>query len=493
MTPNQIMRKKPFLLPIPQDKAAGAPPELLKGAPYVATIGVIGFEQKTQADFLREFCVNSHKINSLKYYPNTLYVDPTSGKYQAKVRSRIAVGFQERIKTKRKTALLGNNVGMKVISAKSSTTEQDILALYREGWEEHNCEIAVDRAIESDYITGDTAVYFYFLDKKLNWRTFSYADGDVLYPHFHPLTGEISLLGRLYEAEDWDGNKKRYLDVVDETSYATYVEDTENDGWRLEGEIKPHGFPFCPVAYFRSVGPVWSASQTLIDGYEVAISQFAENNAAYALRILYTLGADMEVMTNQDGTPSRIDSVDPNSKVGFLEPAQGADGAFVKQLEVMEKNIMRGSFVTETPEIKSGADISSRTVKMLFADSYLKALEDSQKYQIFLDRIASIFRYGYAIETGNSKLNDVKIKTYLEPFVFMSESDIISAIQQLVSIGVLSKKTATEIAYNSGYGTADEWNRIIQEAHDELVAESNAQATAQKQNPVAASRNNNAS
>ena len=53
---------------------------------------------------------------------------------------------------------------------------------------------------------------------------------------------------------------------------------------------------------------------------------------------------------------------------------------------------------------------------------------------------------------------------------FLSEADVINAIQQLVAAGCLSRRTATEIAYNSGYGTADEWDRIIQEAHDELVA-----------------------
>ena len=52
---------------------------------------------------------------------------------------------------------------------------------------------------------------------------------------------------------------------------------------------------------------------------------------------------------------------------------------------------------------------------------------------------------------------------------FLSEADVINAIQQLVAAGCLSRRTATEIAYNSGYA-ADEWDRIIQEAHDELVA-----------------------
>lgn len=496
MTPDQIMRKQKFVIPVPPGFVGTTNFTSDKKAVSL-TLDSLQYENKTQADFLREYHVNSHKINSIKYYPNTLFVGKDDGKYQAKVRSRIAIGFQERIKTKRKTALLGNNVGMKLVSSQSSQQLIDRLSFFREGWEDKNIEVAIDRAIESDYKTADCAVCFYLDRGHIGWRTFSFDSGDILYPHYHPLTGELAVFGRKYSQEDFDGNIRTYLDVWDNEYFVTYVQESDKPDWRVEGSVEKHGFPTIPVAYHRSNnGPVWSASQSLIDGYEVAISQFAENNAAYALRILYTLGGDFELMSNTDGTPSRIDSVDPNAKVGFLEPAQGADGAFATQLAIMEKNIMRGSFAVETPEIKSGADMSSRTVKMLFADSYLKAIEDSMEYQIFLDRILYLFKFGYFME--NNLVNEVdgfKVKPYLDPFVFMSEADVIAAIQQLVAAGCLSKKTATEIAYNTGYGSPDEWDRLLQEAHDELVAQqaqnTTTTATTTRRNPVAESRLNN--
>ena len=495
ITPEQIMRKKPFSVVIPSG-VIGTAPILNPGSTYAVPIDNMARELRTQSDFMREYFTTSHKINSIKYYPNTMYVNRETGAYQAKVRSRIAIGFQERILTKRKEALLGNNVGMRLISEATNQTMIDRLAFLREGWEEKDMEVAVNNAIESDYMTGDTAVYVYMDDGKVRWRCFSFKDGDILYPHYDTLTGDLTLFGRLYSQTDWDGNARRYLDVVDKTSFVTYAEKDNKEGWEMEGKPVAHGFPFCPVAYHRSEeGPVWSASQSLIDGYEVAISQFAENNAAYALRILYTLGGDFEVMSNTDGTPSRIDSIDPNAKVGFLEPAQGADGAFATQLSIMEKNIMRGSFAVETPEIKSGADMSSRTVKMLFADSYLKALSDSMEYQPFLNRVAYLFKFGYFLEKGRvNETDSFHVKTYLDPFIFLSENDVIAGIQQLVTSGCMSRKTATELAYNIGYSSPDEVNRLLQEAHDELVATQETQATAnaQRQNPVAASRVNNA-
>lgn len=493
MTPDQIIRKKPFSVPVPPG-VVGVTPIVNPASVYTVPLDNVVRELRTQSDFIRQYHPTSHMINHIKYYPNTMYVNRETGAYQAKVRSRIAIGFQERILTKRKEALLGNNVGMKLISGATNQSMIDKLAFLREGWEDKDMEVAINDAIESDFLTADCAIYIYMDDGKVGWRVFSFDKGDVLFPHYDTLTGELALFGRQYYQEDWDGNKRLYLDVVDKTSFVTYVQKEDNDGWEMEDEPKAHGFPFCPVAYHRSDnGPVWSASQSLIDGYEVAISQFSENNAAYALRILYTLGGDFEVMTSTDGTPNRIDSIDPNAKVGFLEPAQGADGAFTAQLSIMEKNIMRGSFAVETPEIKSGADMSSRTVKMLFADSYLKALSDSMEYQVFLNRAMSLFKFGYFMEKKRvSEADSFNVKAYLEPFIFLSENDVIAGIQQLVTAGAMSRKTATELAYNIGYSSPDEVNRIMQEAHDELVAETNAQTTTQRQNPVAASRTTNA-
>ena len=470
MTPSQIIRKTPFSVPIP--------PGVIGQTPLVSSISTLTFdnvqrELRTQADFTREFFPTSHKINHIKYYPNTVFINRETGAYQAKVRSRIAVGFQQYIHLQRKEALLGNNVGMRLVSGGTDQASIDRLAFFREGWEDKDMEVAVNNAIDADLKLADCAVYVYMDGGKVRWRVFSFDKGDQLFPHYDSLTGDLALLGRLYYQTDWDGNTARYLDVIDKTHFVTYRQGNDSGGWLMEGKPKPHGFPECPVAYHRNdMGPCWSASQSLIDGWEIALSQFSENNQAYALRILYTLGAEMEVMSNTDGTPNRIDSADPNAKVGFLEPAEGADGAFAKQLELMKKEIMRGSFVVETPEIKSGADISSRTVKMLFADSYMKAMSDSMEYQGFLNTIARLFKYGYFMEKNKaSDVDLLKVKCYLDPFIFMSENDIVTSIQQMVACGAMSVKTATELLYNIGYSSPDEVKRITQEAHDQLVLE----------------------
>lgn len=489
MSPEQVLRKLPFSVPIPNGVVGTTP--LVTSGVTTLTLDSVRRERRTQSDFVREYFPTSHKINYIKYYPNTMFINRESGAYQAKVRSRVAVAFQQYIHLQRKEALLGNNVGMKLISGATDQKKIDQLAFFREGWEDRDMEVAINDAIDADFYVADMAIYIYMDAGKVRWRVFSFDNGDRLFPHYDSLTGDLALLGRLYNQTDWDGNTHQYLDVIDKTHFVTYRNSDDNK-WVMEGSPVPHGFPECPAAYHRSNnGPCWAGSQSLIEAWELAISQFSENNAAYALRILYTLGGDMEVMTNTDGTPSRIDSIDPNAKVGFLEPAQGADGAFVKQLDLLKKEILRGSFVVETPEIKSGSDISSRTVKMLFADSYMKALSDSMEYQGFLNKVSRLFKFGYFMEKNRiDEVDSFRVKCYLEPFIFMSEGDVIAGIQQLVAAGAMSTKTATELAYNIGYSSPDEVSRIIQEAHDELVSQQPAASGLQNQthNPVNDSR-----
>lgn len=495
MTPDKIRVKESFKRLIPPALTGPGLSQTPRGNINArANYGVdpLQYELRTQSDFLREYDVNAHLINSMKYYPNPFSKD-SDGKVYQKIKSRVAVGFQSRIHTKRLTALIGNNVSHRLIrSFKDSGAAQDWLADFREGWEEKNVEVAIHDAISTDGKTGDCAICFFLSKNKVGWRTFSFENGDILYPHYDRITGELTLFAREYTEGEPDGEQTTFLDVWDDTSYIRYKKSFKDNKkeWEIDEPKRRHNFPMCPIAYHRYGEPFWTPSQSLIENYELSLSQFAENNAAYALRILYTIGEEMEVISSFDGTPQRIDSSDPNAKIGFLEPADAAK-SFETQLNKLEQNIMRSSFAVETPEIKSGSDMSSLTVKMLFADSYLKALDDAMRYQMFLDRATSLFKYGYGVEVKHrSDYNKFRIKAELLPFVFMSESETVAALVQLVGSGVLSKQTASEIAYNSGYGTADEWSRILNEAHDEMVAEAKVNSTGKQPNVVSQTRQN---
>lgn len=508
MTPKQILVKEAFTRLVPSEKLT-----CIGDAKTVGTDSSLSYIYETpakipmtQADFLREWDVNAHRINSIKYYPNA-FMKGKEGKVSAKIKSRIAIAFQERILTKRLVTLTGNNVDLKLSNSKRTRQDQDMLNLFREGWDMHNIETCLYQAFKADGKTGDCAVCFYLKDGKVGWRTFSYDNGDVLYPHYDPMTGKLSLLGRRYFVRDAQDNEiVEYLDVYDDTYYMRYKQDKKGikglankvgealgfDGWTVDIVPVPHKFPRIPIAYDRYGEPFWANSQAGIDLYELTVSQLAENNQAYALRILYALGGEIELQTNIDGTPSMINSAEPNAKVGFLEPADSSK-SFELQLNILEKNIMRNSFASETPELKSGSDLSSPTIRMMMMDSYQKAQDDALHFQPFLDDIVELFKYGYGVEMGRSSdFETLQLKAEIFPYVFMSETEMVSNIVQSVSIGALSRRSASEMLYDLGYGVISEYERLTEEEREKLVGTSASVKGTSAQNVVNAARNNGA-
>ena len=485
MTPKQILVKDAFVRLVPSEGLT-----CIGDAKTICTDSILAYSYETpgkqimsQADFMREYDVNAHKINSIKYYPNAI-MRGKGGKISAKIKSRIAVAYQERILTKRLVTLTGNNIDLKLANSKRSKTDQEMLNLFREGWDTHDMETCLYQAFKADGKTGDCAVCFYMSRGQVGWRVFSFENGDILYPHYDPMTGKLAVFGRKYSVRDSKDNEiMEYLDVWDDKYYTRYKYDKKGikgatntikgifgfDGWEVDQKPIPHRFERIPIAYDRYGEPFWANSQDAIDLYELTISQLAENNQAYALRILYLLGGEIDLQATVDGTPAIINAEDPNAKVGFLEPADSSR-SFELQLQILEKSIMRNSFASETPEIKSGSDLSSPTIRMMMMDSYQKAQDDALHFQPFLNDIVELFKYGYGIEASKSSdYNTLKIKAEIFPYVFMSETEVVSNIVQAVAINALSRRSASEMLYDLGYGVISEYDRLLEEEREKMV------------------------
>ena len=75
-----------------------------------------------------------------------------------------------------------------------------------------------------------------------------------------------------------------------------------------------------------------------------------------------------------------------------------------------------------------------------------------------------------------AQLRNFKIKARTYPYVMMSENEEVANVTALKASGALSQQSAAEEAYNLGYGSVDEPERLVQEEHDKLVAESLAKS-----------------
>lgn len=449
----------------------------------------------TQADFLKEYHPSGHAINDEHYYPDIYRstqepVLDAEGNDTGRTRTvtykecvpRYAFAFQQIITTKQLVHLCGNDIQFELNIANPDNTQQEDFKLFREGWMGKDMEVAFYEAAKSVKITGDGAVVGYLHKGKFGHKSLSYLNGDLLYPHYDSVTGEMMLFARVYSDYDEEGNTAtEWLEVWDKTyltrfkrsgdQYKTFKEKLLGlfnvDGYSLVSK-NVHGFPFVPVAYKRTDdGACWSASQDSIDAYEMSFSQMAHNNQAYGEPILYLQGENVEMTHDINGT-LKVLTMGTDDKAGYLA-SQSASESYMKQLDTLYKLIYEQSFAVIPPELRSG-DLPAAALKILYSPAYEKAICDAAEYQEFLNALVEMFIYGYGVETKKSiDFKNLPIKWWIKPYVHVNTTALVTDLATCVQNGFISKETASERI--SEYATVGEWDRVMKEYKQQQEAD----------------------
>ena len=475
----ELLTKKPFTRIMPDSTDLGH----LIEEPMETPVKRDRLRRKivTQEQFLRELDPAGHAINDRSLYPDIWQKNETDGRWYIQEIPRYAFSFQQIILVKHLTHLCGNDIMFELSDKNVDDRTRKVFGDFRNGWANKNMEVAWYQLAKSVKATGDGA-FVGFLDKgKFGWRTFSFLNGDRLYPHYDMQTGRLNTLARTYCNYDEQGTViKRYIDVWDDENYYRFVADGDAvgvfdkakravynffniDGYRLEEET-PHGFDSIPVAYMRDDnGPCWTYSQETIEHYESAFSNLAHSNHDFGLPIMYIRGEGSEVIEGADMSyASKIMFLPTDGEAGFLN-RQDASNAYKAELDKLEECIYKQSFAVKTPELKSG-DTPGVALKIMYSDAYEKSMADAQEYDGCIDKMIDIFSWGYGIESENRlAFTQTNIRHYIEPYVHANLTELTQNLNTAVIGGFLSKQTASE---KLPYATPQEWERIQQEKHD---------------------------
>ena len=446
---------------------------------------------KTQADFLREYYPSSHRIMDEKEYPDIWKQNPENGKwYQQKIQ-RTAFAFQQLIHAKHQLHITGNDIQFELADGddyddeKSVEENQKTLNLFKKGWLMRDMEIRFFEAVGAYLKVAECAIVGFFDEnKKFGTRTLSYDRGDILYPHFDSLTGNLLCFARKYYDYDDEGNQKtEYVEAWDKQKFYRFKKDVKQgkvkevvtkiakifgiDNYTLVEE-KYHGFQFVPVAYARNdKGPCWSMVQRNIEDYEEAFSYLCENNKAYAFPILSLTGdGDDITITGDDitGSAKTIMITDPNGKAQFLNGTDASD-AFATQLNKSYDLIYELSFTVKPPELKSG-DLPGVAIKLLYSPALEVAMNDSQELQPFLDQLLRICKFGIGTdENCVATMVGLPINAWINPYVHSNKTEVITNIATAVQNGFLSKQTASERCPD--FPKTAEYERIMREKKEE--------------------------
>lgn len=438
----------------------------------------------TQEDFMRELDPAGHLINDKELFPDVWQKNDEDGRWYIQEIPRYAFSYQQIILVKHLTHLCGNDIQFE-LSDKSVTEEtQKVFNEHRNGWANKNMEVAWYQLVKSVKATGDGA-FVGFLDKgKFGWKVLSFLNGDKLFPHYDLRTGKLNTLARTYCNYAEDGTvTKRYIDVWDDKNYYRFVADGDptsmldkakqlllklfsTEGYKLEW-TESHGFDSIPVSYLRDEnGPCWTFSEETIENYEIAFSNLAHSNHDFGLPIMYVKGEGSEELTTNDMSyASKIMILPSDGEIGFLN-RQDASAAYKAELDKLEDNIYKQSFAVKTPELKSG-DTPGVALKIMYSDAYEKAMNDAHEYDGAVDKMIDIFNWGYGIESEKRlAFVNTNIRHYIEPYIHLNFSELTQNLNTAVLGGFLSKQTASE---KLPYSTPQEWNRILQEKHDEQM------------------------
>lgn len=472
----QLLSKKPWTRALPSPS----------GTPLLTVM-------QTQDDFIRQYYPSSHRIKDEMYYPDIFReieepVYDSDGNdtgrtvkniYVEKV-PRFAFAYQQIITLKHLVHLCGNDIQFDLNTGKESDETADDVRLFRDGWQDKDMQHAFYKFAKSVKVTGDAAFVAYIEGGEFGWDSFSFLEGDALYPHFGR-DGKLSVFARAYKDFNADGSVTERLEVWDKTYlYRLHrpASCSENpvpltfgrgvDTYMLDGYVYDdptqgavaHGFDRVPIAYWRNDdGPCWSASQDSIEEYEMAFSQMAHNNKAFGEPILYLQGENVAANHDMNGTIKTI-TMGTDDKAGYL-PGQSASESYMKELGDLHERIFEQSFIVTPPELKSG-DLPAAALKILYSPAVEKAMNDAEDFSPVLSEMVYLFAYGYGVEREKTlDFVNLPLRPWIKPYIHVSESTIMADLAIGVQNGFISRRTASERAWF--YAVSTEADRLLAE------------------------------
>ena len=396
------------------------------------------------------------------------------------------------IATKHILHVTGNDVQFELAdgvgSLSKSDRDKENLVKFKKGWLQAGMETVMFDAMSSYMITGDTAIVGYMHEGKYGATALSFKKGDTLYPHFNSVTGELEVFARKYYDYGSDGQVRiAWVEVWDDTYMYRFKDETVDpernivnktidkikgmfgiSGFNLVSKTK-HGFPFIPVAYLRNdEGPCWAAVQRNIEDYEEAFSYLCENNKAYAFPIFYVKSDDDDIEIEGDEITGSAKFVKMSggegNEAGFLNGTD-ASNAFATQIDKSYELIYELSFTVKPPELKSG-DLPGVALKLLYSPAIEAASNDAQKAQPFLNKVVMMTKYGIGLQENMvATMTTLPINAWIEPYVHMNKTEMITNIATAVQNKFISKQTASERCPD--LPMPDEFERIMKEQKEE--------------------------
>jgi len=406
----------------------------------------------TQDKFIAEYEPRSHDINNPLIYPDKLVKNASDEIESITYVARVSVALQQMIALKQCVHLFAKPP--KFTSLKGGDVER--FTRFKEYWTQRNASSALYLMAKSALSTGDGAIYFYTSNKELQYKVWSYKDGDMLIPEYGKDGVTLKQFIRRYSSVDDEGNTHDTIDII--TNKTLERRRLDGGNWVVLDKAAAHGFNQIPVAYHREDDVAWGAGQDLIDKIERLLSDVRESNAYFAFGILFLSGDGVRVLPPKQTQGKVITSEDKDADAKLLK-SDDMSPALKFEFDRYSKELFRttGTVIID-PEVLKGGDQSGAYIKNLYNDAIQYAMDAKPNWQPVLEKIVSVVKEGLGLESQEN-LDYKKLVVISEPDIYipMNAAEEVQMVNQSKVAGTISIQTATE---RSELAAPDEVDRL---------------------------------
>ena len=493
--PESLLKKKPFYREI-TDRGGIPIGDALNGATVdltgtvTASLPNVRLKIVTQAEFMRELDVNSHKVLFDDNIPS-FTVKLKKGGFLDIEQYRIPIPFQRLILNKQVRHLCVNAINHTLLNTKPSDKQQENFIRYKQAWVEKNMEGAKTAFVRDAKSFHDAGLLFFISsDDKLRTKNISFKDGYVIITHKND-EGKHILECLYYSVTDYKGDTTTYIDCYDD-EYMTRFTNTTAEGGATESgwvrhEAVKHGFSECPLITKR-VDVAWNNGQRAIESYEALYNTILVVYKKFGNGIIYVKGKfnqnAKKIATNIVLNDTSMDEKADAKVLSLPEPSKAID-----MLDYMEQTIMKacGTTFILPKDIKISGDTSGLAVELTQELDMATAQDGVTEWQNVANKMSRLFKEGIATELVRSGENPTALTEFDELRIFSefrvwkpkSEEAHNQMLSTLYGSGGISQQTYVE---KNTVSAPDEMSRIQKEhekklEEDEKIARLNAELT----------------
>jgi SPP1 family phage portal protein len=407
--------------------------------------------------------------------------------------ARVGIPFQELIVNRRVGFMLSDPVTTDILFSKDTEEEKALLEMVDRIQNDNKCDYKNKELARRMMSEMECAEIWYFVPNTdpdikgqytLRMKVLSPDLGDRLWPLFDEV-GDLIAFAREY--------KLRNIDGVDINHYDIYTKDLEykwiqrDTKWILDDQLNPNINPIpnpvgkIMIIYYTQPQPEWAKVQSMIERFEMVISNHADTNDYFGNPILTVSGKVQGFAAK--GEQGKILELENGAQANYL--ALSSEPASVK---MEQENLERFIYtMSQTPnitfsEMKGMGAISGIALKLLFLDAHMAVKSKEEIFGTGLQRRLNLLKaaIGKIVDTSLKAASlQVQLKPVITPYLPMNETEVISNLSIALTSGIISQESAVE---QNPYvaDSESEMERITGEADKQAQQESKLASLMQK-------------